>query len=497
MVAEAVSKRYGGVPVPLYQPMVSIFDRGVFGRRRGRLATADPAGDESTPTDEDGSAAEASTRQASTDDERRRSSEYEREDLDGDYDDEGGDDDDEFDDDEGLPTTTLRLEPFWALKDVSFSVAPGTSLGILGDQGSGKSTLLRILAGATRPTSGRALVRGVTSPPPNELAKGLGYTARGTFHFNLNLGCRMLGINPRLVSPHRREIEDLAPMVLRPDGAPDAGSMDRMAVAIAVVVPSNVILLEDGRSWEGEFTEQIVERAKERVRGGSTLIFASRNAELVREMCDQVIVLHEGEIVDRGGTKGVIRRHSVKGEGEGKAKAPRFASSERLSQGRKLRVPPVVPAFNAAAALISATLTTDGGRPKRIDHAAEVIVEIRLDTAIPDVEVQCGIGFMPREADRTTGVRVDLPEPIRLVEPGSYTVVARTAPGTLRSGAYGVRADAIVANPDERVAGVIARDIGRVRVAAGKGEPPEPVEPPLEHWDGSVSWQGEAQWSIE
>jgi hypothetical protein len=279
------------------------------------------------------------------------------------------------------------------------------------------------------------------------------------------------------------------------DGEPAPGWATRLAVATAVVLPTSVILLEQAREMDEAFTQRVVERVRERLRSGTSLVLASRKPELVRTLCDEVILLEAGSIIDRGGAKGVARRYEAASTPEGRTR--KLAPSHHLSQGQKLHVPPVVPAFNASAALLSARVHTAAGRPKRIDAAAdELSVEIGFATALPDIEAHCGVAFTPRTGDRT-GTRLELPEPLRFVDPGTYLLVARVLPGTLRSGIYDVRADAVVANPGERGASVIARDIGRVRIVGDELDVAEPVEPPVAHWDGRVSWLAAAEWSIE
>jgi hypothetical protein len=273
-----------------------------------------------------------------------------------------------------------------------------------------------------------------------------------------------------------------------------------------VVLPTSVILLEEPLARTDDplaeaFAEEVFSRVHERLRSGSSLVLASRNPSVVPELCDQVIVLDEGSIIDRGGAKGVTGRYDPAQGGKKAASQPGSAQlvgpSQGLSQGEEVRVPPVVAAFNASAALHSATLRTASGRSKRIDAAAdEVWVEIRFETALPDVEAHCGVGFTPR-AGEEPGIRLELPEPLKFVRPRTYVLAGRIPPGTLRPGVYDVRADAVVSNPDEPGASVIASKIGPVRIVGNDFGPREPDEPPAPHWDGTVSWRAEAEWSVE
>ena len=453
VVADRVSKRYTGVRMPLYPPMVSVFHRGRF--RRGRETEQYPRA---------GSRAD-------------RGPDLEEDDLD----DEDLDGDDDLDEGTMAPPGA-EVKPFWALKDISFHLREGEALGILGGPAAGKSTLLRVLAGRTPPTEGRVQIREPVVPPPAELTKSLAFTDRGAFPFSLVLGCRMLGLNGRLVKQYRDEIVELARPERGPDGKLDSGTMNRLAVATAVILPASVILLEEMRAMDEEFIQEVRGRLRQRLRNGTSLVLASRKPDLVRQLCDEVMHLDRGRIVDRGRVKGVIRRRQ-----DSRANQPRPPAG-------KLTVPAIVPAFNASGALLSATLHTATGRTKRIDAADdEVIVEIHFGTAVPDVEANCGIVFAPRSGEGP-GIRLVPSEPLRFSHPGNYVLVARAAPGTLRGGAYDVCADAIVSHPAEQAPSVIVRDIGRVRV---RGDGTEPPDRPVPHWDGRLMWAAETEWSVE
>jgi ABC-type polysaccharide/polyol phosphate transport system ATPase subunit len=462
ILVEGVSKRYPGRRVLIFPPVLSIFERdlSLFGRRR---ASAD---------------AEQDTRKRP----------YAGDDYD--LDDEDEEDDEDEDDDrdreleDGFPPARARPdEMFWALRDISLQVSPGSALGVLGGPGAGKSTLLRILCGRSLPTEGRVLVNGLVAPTPAEFQKALAVS--GKQGDDLVLASRLLGVEPQLVKQHQDEIEELAQPLLTPDGDPVRGARMRLAIATTAVLPASVILLEELRGLDETFTERVFERLRERKRSGSSLVLASRNREFVQELCDEVIVLHEGEIVDRGDAKQTVGRYET---------APKGRKDAKVGGSAKGRTQAVT-AFNGSAALLFAEVrTATGVRSKRLDADDELLVEIRLETAAPDTEVRCGVCFTPRTGE--TGLRLELPEPVRLADPRTYVLVARILPGTLRSGGYEVRADAIVANGAEGEASVIARDIGRLRIV-GDELPAAVAEPPVVHWDGRAAWRVEAEWSIE
>lgn len=501
IVAEGVSKQYPRDRVRLFPPIVSMFHRGWF---RRSSASGEPAGDATEPRRERRT---ADARGESG--ERRRELELDYDDRDDDLDDDD-DDDDDFDDDlgptpVGRPTTARPGEMFWALKDVSFSLAPGAALGVLGGPGAGKTTLLNILGNRVFPTEGRVVTRGTISAMPLDLAKAISLSGKGYFQFDLVMGCRLLGIHPHLVKRHRDEIEALAEPVLGPDGEPAPGAMSRLAAATVLTLPADAILFDDGlRGLDELFMARALERLQDRLRGGAAVVFASRRPELVAAVCDEVIVLEGGSIVRRGVPSNVADGyHSTRGGNEagerprrGRGSAPAGASVPARSEESTPSVPAGRAPFHASGGLISVEVQRgDGAGSKRVHSSEELAVLIRIETVLPDTAVRCGVCFAPRSGD--FGVRIEHPDPIRLDDPGQYAVVARVPAGTLAAGGYKVHADAVIATGDDSEANAVSRDAGRLRIAGDRSVADLPDTPPKEHWDGCVAWRADALWSME
>jgi ABC-type polysaccharide/polyol phosphate transport system ATPase subunit len=505
IVAEGISKRYPLEPVRLFPPVVMFHRRSWFPLRR------------SAGAEEPDSAAKASSEQDPAADRarvraRRRKRERDYEDLEDDDDDLDDDDDDDDDDEEemapgrvGGPTPMQPGEMFWALRDVSFSLRAGAALGVLGGPGAGKTTLLNILGGRVFPTEGQVVTRGTISPMPGDLAKGITLSGKGFFPMDLVMGCRLLGLHSHVVKPHREEIEELAQPVLDPDGDPAPGAATRLAVATAVTLPADAILIEDGlRGMDEAFTARIVERLQNRLRDGTAVVLSSRRPEVLGALCDEIIVLEQGAVARRGPVSDGIDGHEAVRDRDGDAPAKRQRARSPAARGtRSLRpaasasTAPSVPApFHESAALISVELqAADGSRSKRVDATDELSVSIRLETVLPDTEVRCGVCFTPRSGD--TGVRVEHPEPLRLSDPRAYVVQVRVPAGTLPAGSYQVHADAVIATGAERDSNAIRRDAGRLRIVGEHPNAAPPQAAPVEHWDGCVSWRADADWSLE
>jgi hypothetical protein len=282
------------------------------------------------------------------------------------------------------------------------------------------------------------------------------------------------------VKRHREEIEELAHPVLGPDGEPAPGAMVRLAVATAVTLPTSAILFEDGlRGMDEAFTARVVERLGERLRAGTSVVFASRRAEALDPLCDEVIVLDGGTTVAGG----------AEDDAAGGAVSAQPAGRPRPVKG--MRAP-----FHPAAGLISVEVQRgDGIRSKQIQASEDLAIAIRVETVVPDTEVRCGVCFNPRSGE--TGVRIEHPEPLRLRDPGAYTVLARVPAGTLPSGGYRIHADAVVATGPRDDANAISRNAGRLRIVGDHPVTATPATPPVEHWDGCVARPADAEWSIQ
>ena len=456
LVVDRLSKRYPGAPVVMFPPVVSMFQRDVFRKRR---SSSDPAAA------------------------RRPAPAY---DVDDDLDDEMEDDDDDELEEELARAHGRPNEPFWALRDISFDLRPGEALGIVGGMGAGKSTLMRIIAGRALPTEGRVLVRGRMAPLPAALARALRLSDKGTFDFNLVHASRLVGLEPHLVKRHRSEIEELAGPLCTPEGEREPGWAARLAVATAVVARSDVILLEEPRRPTEALTEPILERVRQRVRRGAALVLTSRGIGLVQELCDDAILLEEGAIVERGGAGPTLL---TRGVDEGQDAGPQEPEGEAAFwNGRKLRVPRVLTPFTGWAALHSAEVSQPF-------PDADLSVVMGVETALPDIEVLSGVDFIPQDGDELS-IRVEVPEPFRFPEPGTYVLVALVPAGTLPTGVYAVRSDAIVSTAGGRGASVVVRDAGQIRiVGAERGARPVGAVP-VPRWDGRPARRAEARWSL-
>lgn len=192
-------------------------------------------------------------------------------------------------------------EDLWALRDVSFEVAEGETVGILGRNGSGKSTLLKCVCGVLQPTSGQVVVRGKLA---GLLELGAGFQQELSGRENVYLNGSMLGLSKREVDGLFDDIVEFAELGQFIDNQVkfySSGMYVRLGFAVAVNVDPDVLVIDEVLAVGDErFQRKCMERVKQFQREGRTMLFVSHAPDLVRSICDRAVVLSDGEMVGMG-----------------------------------------------------------------------------------------------------------------------------------------------------------------------------------------------------
>jgi ABC-type polysaccharide/polyol phosphate transport system ATPase subunit len=196
------------------------------------------------------------------------------------------------------------------LSDVSFDVAEGDRIALLGRNGSGKSTLLHLLTGAYRPTSGSLQVEGSRQALMNI---SLGFNPDATVLENIYLRATAMGIRIQAIQPHIAAILDFAGIG---EKAVDrlrtlsAGQRMRLGFAISTALQHDIMLLDE---WIGtgdaEFLEKARTRMKSRVDGSKIVVVASHSLKLIRRLCNRALLLDGGRLVADGAAPHVIAEY--------------------------------------------------------------------------------------------------------------------------------------------------------------------------------------------
>lgn len=202
-------------------------------------------------------------------------------------------------------------EEFMALKDIDLTVEPGTTLGILGRNGAGKSTLLKIVSGVLSPSEGSVEVNGRLVL----LQLGAGFNAEFTGRENVLLNGLILGIRRDEMLQRFDEIEefaDLGKFMDRPVKTYSTGMRARLGFAVAVNVEPDILILDETLSVGDAIFKQVGLQKMRNLRDrGTTILFVSHSMGMVRNFCTEAVLLHQGEIVARGGTSETADRYQA------------------------------------------------------------------------------------------------------------------------------------------------------------------------------------------
>ena len=192
-------------------------------------------------------------------------------------------------------------EDLWALRDVSFEVSEGETVGILGRNGSGKSTLLKCICGVLQPTAGRVVVRGKLA---GLLELGAGFQPELSGRENVYLNGSMLGLSKREVDRMFDDIVEFAELGQFIDNQVkfySSGMYVRLGFAVAVNVDPDVLVIDEVLAVGDErFQRKCMERVKKFQREGRTILFVSHSPDQVRAICDRAVVLSDGALIGMG-----------------------------------------------------------------------------------------------------------------------------------------------------------------------------------------------------
>jgi len=198
----------------------------------------------------------------------------------------------------------------WALKDISFDVGPGESLGVIGDNGAGKSTLCLLLSRIMAPTSGTVEVAGKVSAL---LTLGAGFQWDLTGRDNVFLAGIYLGFKMEEIREKFDEIlefSELGEFIDMPVRAYSAGMRARLAFSIAASIRPEILIIDELMGvGDIRFQEKSTARMKELIAESQVLVVVSHNMATIRSLCSRVIWLDQGRIVALGPAEEVVSKY--------------------------------------------------------------------------------------------------------------------------------------------------------------------------------------------
>ena len=205
-----------------------------------------------------------------------------------------------------------KPELFWALRDVSFEVPEGKSLGIIGSNGSGKSTLLKLLTRTMQPTSGKIETSGKISAL---IELGAGFHPDFTGRENIILSASLLGIRRREIERRLDDIIDFADIrqfIDTPVKYYSSGMQARLGFAVAIHVEPEILVVDEILAvGDAAFAQKCMERILQMKGRGVSILLVSHDLGAVERLMDQVIWIDRGVARAVGDPADVVRAYGA------------------------------------------------------------------------------------------------------------------------------------------------------------------------------------------
>lgn len=206
--------------------------------------------------------------------------------------------------------STVTSEEFWALKDISFSIEPGESIGIIGKNGAGKSTLLKILSRITPPSSGKIISRGRIA---SLLEVGTGFHPELTGRENIFLNGSILGMKRKEITKKFDAIVDFSGVekfLDTPLKHYSSGMQLRLAFAVAAFLEPEILIIDEVLAvGDAEFQRKCMGKMDEVANSGRTILFVSHNMGAIKSLCHKAILIKQGQVEMIGPSAKVVEHY--------------------------------------------------------------------------------------------------------------------------------------------------------------------------------------------
>ncbi|MBL6805629.1 MAG: ATP-binding cassette domain-containing protein [Pseudomonadales bacterium] len=284
---------------------------------------------------------------------------------------------------------------YHVLRDISFAVPDGQSVGIIGDNGAGKSTLLKLLVGTLQPTSGSIRTHGQVAAL---LELGAGFHPEFTGRRNIYLNASLLGVPDDDIAALERDIIDfseLGDFIDRPVKTYSSGMYVRLAFSIATMVRPDILVIDEALSvGDLAFQKKCVQRMNDFRQQNKTMAFCSHSMFHVQELCDIAIWIEKGEIREMGDS------HKVVGNYED------FCNNKKSYASVVEDLPPDSTAAAKGTGESQESLLQDckinslsvrntrGEEITSIDSLSDVVLEMEVEVLNEEMEGHFGFAFM-------------------------------------------------------------------------------------------------------
>ncbi len=304
---------------------------------------------------------------------------------------------------------------FHALDRVSFSIAPGEAVGLIGRNGAGKSTMLKILARITAPDAGRAVIRGRVG---SLLEVGTGFHPELTGRENVFMNGTILGMRRREIEAKFDEIaefSEIGPFLDTPVKRYSSGMYVKLAFSVAASLDTDVLLIDEVLAvGDANFQRKSLDRMNAIAASGRTILFVSHSLPAVRQLCRRCIWFDEGRVREEGPTDAVAEAYL--------SKTARVASAGALSVRTdrdgdgSVRARALDFSFDETRGLWTAALDyrTSSGKPWSHPRAALCVRHMGARGVPLAVFDSASAGGLPDEAPGEGRLLLSFPRDVRL-----------------------------------------------------------------------------------
>lgn len=302
-----------------------------------------------------------------------------------------------------------KPEQRYVLKDVSFRMKPGETLGLIGHNGSGKTTLMRLLAGVSLPTQGRVRVVGRVQPL---LSLGAGFHNELTGRQNIYLNCTLMGLD---MSQTKERIEkiiafaDIGDYIDVPVKRYSSGMMSRVGFSAAVHMNADIILIDEVMAV-GDYSFNVKSTAaiREYIQRG-TVVLVSHDVNTMERICERVIWLDRGEVRADGQATQVLHEYtqsqqrSVVATAQAAAKTADSKPKENKAPGDGVMV--TNDHFDPDVTIKSVRVLGGDGNPRNeFAFNEDVVVRVQIEFANPKANVRMTVGIVDIDTKATISI---------------------------------------------------------------------------------------------
>ena len=326
-------------------------------------------------------------------------------------------------------------ENHWALKDVTFTVNQGESIGIIGENGAGKSTLLKLLIGTTQPNKGNVQISGRVA---GLLELGMGFHPDFSGRENAVMSCRMAGLsNPEIkaVMPQIERFSELGDFLDQPLRVYSTGMQMRLAFSAATVIRPDILIVDEALAvGDAYFQHKCNQRIRSFQKEGTTLLFVSHDPLAVKTLCRRGLLFDNGQLIRDGQADTILDYYN--------AMIARKNKDEEIKQIETRANRVMTRSGSGEADILKVEIFDKNRKPARVfqvGESAKIVCQIHINSYIANLNT--GILIRDRLGNEIFGTNTShLKEDARPFETGDNLTVEFALMLNLGSGSYSLSA---------------------------------------------------------